>query len=273
MSLHRRPEVWGVLNVTPDSFSDGGDYFALDRAVTRAHDMMSQGASVIDVGGESTRPGASRVDVESEQARVLPVITELTTQGIPVSIDTMWADTALKARAAGATIINDVSGGMADEKMLPMMALEGCNVVLMHWRAHSQEMDSVAVYDDVVNEVREALAQRVAAALAVGIAAENIILDPGLGFAKISQHNWELLAQLEEAIPAGYRVLVGASRKRFLGELLPEGHEVQERDASTAHLGVLLAEKGVGVLRVHNVAAQTHALDVWQAFQQGGLRG
>lgn len=273
MSHHPRPEVWGVLNVTPDSFSDGGDFLALDQALTRAHAMVAQGADVIDVGGESTRPGAQRVDRESEQDRVLPVITELVAQGVRVSIDTMRADTAEKACAAGATIINDVSGGLADEEMLQVMARAGCDVVLMHWKAHSLEMEAHAVYSDVAAEVREALEARVEAALAAGIAGTHIILDPGVGFAKTSPQNWQLLAHLEEAIPPGYRVLVGASRKRFLGELLPEGHTIRDRDPATAQLGVLLADKGVGALRVHNVAAQTHALDVWQAFHQGGKSG
>jgi dihydropteroate synthase len=242
---------------------------ALDHALR----MVEAGATVIDVGGESTKPGVSRVDAAEEQHRVLPVIERLAEQGIVVSIDTMRADTAQRALDAGAQIINDVSGGNADSNMLAVVASSGRDVVLMHWRGHSEHMDSLAHYDDVLAEVKQELIARVEAAREAGIAQQRIILDPGLGFAKAPAHNWALASRISEAVPAGFRTLVGASRKRFLGELLPEGHAVEERDSVSAQLGARLADQGVWALRVHNVSEQTRALNLWQAFREGGLNG
>ena len=271
MSQAPRPQIWGVLNVTPDSFSDGGKFLQSQTAVDHALGMVEAGACVIDVGGESTKPGVSRVDGSVEQDRVLPVIEQLAGHGIVVSIDTMRADTAHRALDAGAQIINDVSGGLADAGMFGVMAAAKCDVVLMHWRGHSDQMDSLAHYDSVLDEVRNELVVRVDAALEAGIAQERIVLDPGLGFAKTPAHNWALAAGLSQAIPEGFRTLVGASRKRFLGELLPEGHAVEERDSVSSHLGARLADQGVWALRVHNVTEQASALNLWQAFREGGL--
>ena len=273
MSHTQRPQVWGVLNVTPDSFSDGGSYVDYQAAIAHAEDMLAAGADVIDIGGESTRPGAGRVEAEVEQERVLPLVEALVARGATVSVDTMRADTALRALEAGAHIINDVSGGLADEEMFGVMAQASCEVVLMHWRGHSAAMDDLAVYTDVVREVSNELDARVDAARAAGISGDRLILDPGLGFAKNSNHSWELLAHIDELGERGARVLVGASRKRFVGAVLPEGHDVFERDAPSAVLGVLLAEKGVWALRVHHVAAQVRALDIWQALHRGGTHG
>ena len=273
MSPQARPQIWGVLNVTPDSFSDGGQFLEVDSALDHALRMVEAGATVIDVGGESTKPGVSRVDAAEEQHRVLPVIERLAEQGIVVSIDTMRADTAQRALDAGAQIINDVSGGNADSNMLAVMASSGRDVVLMHWRGHSEHMDSLAHYDDVLAEVKQELTARVEAAREAGIERERIILDPGLGFAKVPAHNWALASRISEAVPAGFRTLVGASRKRFLGELLPEGHAVEERDSVSAQLGARLADQGVWALRVHNVSEQALALNLWQAFREGGLNG
>lgn len=271
MSQAPRPQIWGVLNVTPDSFSDGGRFLQRQPALDHALGMVEAGAHVIDVGGESTKPGVSRVDGSAEQDRVLPIIEQLAGHGIVVSIDTMRAETARQALDAGAQIINDVSGGLADPEMFGVMAAAQCDVVLMHWRGHSDQMDSLAHYDSVREEVKSELALRVDAALEAGILPEHIVLDPGLGFAKTPAHNWALAAGLSGAIPEGFRTLVGASRKRFLGELLPEGHAVEERDSVSAQLGALVADQGVWALRVHNVSEQVRALNLWQAFGQGGV--
>jgi dihydropteroate synthase len=265
----QRPILWGVLNVTPDSFSDGGLFASTDAALAHASDMVAGGASVIDVGGESTRPGALRVDSAQEMARVLPVISELADRGYTVSVDTMNAQTAERALEAGAQIVNDVSGGLADSRMLSVVAHSDAQYVIMHWRGHSDQMDTQAVYTDVVGEVRDELAERVASAVSAGIAQERIILDPGLGFAKNSDHNWAVLEGLAHLTTLGCRLLVGASRKRFLGEVLPEGHHVTERDAVSASVGVSLADRGVWGLRVHNPLIHTQALDVWQAVREG----
>lgn len=273
MSHTQRPQVWGVLNVTPDSFSDGGTYVDYSAARAHAEEMLTEGADVIDIGGESTRPGARRVDAEVEQERVLPLVEALIASGATVSVDTMRADTALRALEVGAHIINDVSGGLADEAMFEVMAQAACEVVLMHWRGHSAAMEDLAIYTDVVRDVSKELSARVDAARAAGISGDRLILDPGLGFAKNSDHSWELLAHIEELGEPGMRILVGVSRKRFVGAVLPEGHDVLERDSPSAVVGALLAEKGVWALRVHNVAAQVRALDVWQALQRGGTHG
>ena len=265
-----RPVLWGVLNVTPDSFSDGGDFFSPDLAIARAALLVEHGAGVVDVGGESTRPGAQRVAPEVEQERVIPVVEALTQRGYVTSIDTMNASTARAAIEAGATIVNDVSGGLADPEMFSLVAQSGVDYVIMHWRGHSDVMDELARYDNVATEVRSELQERVALAMEAGITAERIILDPGVGFAKTPAHNWALLSGIDEVTSLGHRVLVGASRKRFLGELLAEGHEMTQRDEPSAVLGALLAEQGVWGLRVHDPLIHTRALDVWQALAKGG---
>jgi dihydropteroate synthase len=262
--------IWGVLNVTPDSFSDGGDFLTPGSAIERAHQMVEQGADVIDVGGESTKPGATRVDQETEMMRVMPVIEGLVSQGLNVSIDTMNAETAKAAISAGVRYVNDVSGGLADKSMFDVVASSDVEYVLMHWRGHSATMDDLAHYDDVASDVAAELLSRVSAAIEAGIDARRIILDPGIGFSKTPQQNWQLLAGLDTLHALGHRVLIGASRKRFLGELLDEAEPPRSRDSVSATLGALLAERGVWGLRVHNPQAQREALDVWQALSEGG---
>lgn len=270
MRFPRRPDLWGVLNVTPDSFSDGGLFRDTDLALQHARALAREGASVIDVGGESTRPGADRVSPEEEVQRVIPVVRALVAEGMSVSVDTMRASTASEALAAGATIINDVSGGLADPDMLAVVAQGTADYVLMHWRGHSSSMDELARYDDVVPEVADELLQRIQSAREAGLDDSRLIVDPGLGFAKTLEHNWSLLRSLHSVVPSTLRLMVGASRKRFLGALLPEGHLPADRDGASAALGVLLADAGVDILRVHNVGAHREALDVWQAFHERG---
>ena len=254
--------IMGVLNVTPDSFSDGGSWASTDAAIEHGLELHEQGADIIDVGGESTRPGATRVSPADEQARVLPVITELARQGIVVSVDTLNSETALAATKAGATIINDVSGGLADPAMASVVAATGLTYIAMHWRGHAHEMDALAVYDDVVAEVRNELAARVDALSAAGISREQLVLDPGLGFAKNAGHNWRVLAHLGAFDELGLPVMVGASRKRFLADVLPVGATLADRDLPTAVVSVLAAQAGAWAVRVHDVAATRTALAV-----------
>ena len=268
-SLGRSPLVMGVVNVTPDSFSDGGRWFDADAAIAHGVELVAEGADLVDVGGESTRPGAARVEPEEELRRVVPVIRELAGRGIRVSVDTMRAATALAAVEAGAEIINDVSAGLADEAMGRIAAETGARYVAMHWRGHSDRMDGLAEYDDVAVEVRDELAARVDALVAAGVDPERLILDPGLGFAKRGEQNWQLLARLDVLAGLGLPILVGASRKRFLGALLPEGAAVEERDLPTAVVSVLAAEAGAWGVRVHDVRATRRALDVLGAWQSG----
>ena len=259
----------GVLNVTPDSFSDGGRYADRDAAVTHGIAMRAEGADLVDVGGESTRPGADRVDAATEIARVLPVVRELVAAGVPVSIDTSRAAVAAEALAAGATVVNDVSGGLADPAMAKLIADAGCPWILMHWRAHSRDMHKLAVYLDVVAEVRTELAARVTDALGAGVAPDQLILDPGLGFAKTAEHNWRLSAHLGDILSLGYPVLFAASRKSYLGRLLADPHgnprPVQEREAATLAANVLAVAAGVWGVRVHEVRATVDAIKVWEA--------
>jgi len=262
-----RPRVMGVLNITPDSFSDGGEFVSLDDAIERGVELTRAGAQLIDVGGESTRPGAERVPVRQEQLRVLPVIRGLVERGIAVSVDTMNAATALAAAEAGAVIINDVSGGLADEGMRRVAAETGLYFLAMHWRGPSATMAARAQYGDVVHDVREELKSRVAELIVSGVRPDRIILDPGIGFAKTAEQNWRLLAHLRAIESIGYPVLVGVSRKRFLGALLPEGASPKQRDPATATISALAAQAGVWGVRVHDVAGTRAALDVWEAMQ------
>jgi dihydropteroate synthase len=257
-----RPLVMGVVNVTPDSFSDGGRYFSADVAIAHGLELVAEGAAIVDVGGESTRPGAARVDPEEELRRVVPVVRGLVAEGVTVSVDTMRAATARAAVEAGATIVNDVSAGLADAEMAPLVAETGVRYVAMHWRGHSDRMDALATYGDVVAEVRDELSARIDQLLAHGVAPEQLVLDPGLGFAKTAEHNWALLGALEALTGLGYPVLIGASRKRFLGALLPDGASVEERDLPTAVLSALVAAAGVWGVRVHDVRSTRVALDV-----------
>ena len=264
-----RLTVMGVLNVTPDSFSDGGRYPTLDAALAHALSMRAEGADIIDVGGESTRPGAVRVEAEQEIARVLPAITELAAAGVRLSIDTYRAEVAAAALAAGATIVNDVSGGLGDARMAAVVREAGCPWVLMHWRGHSQVMASLAQYDDVVRDVRDELSARVDAALGAGVDSTQIILDPGLGFAKTAAHNWALLARLDVIIQMGFPVLVAASRKSFLGALLADAagapRPVGERESATVAITVLSAMAGAWGVRVHEVRPSVDAALVVRA--------
>lgn len=265
-----RPRIMGVLNVTPDSFSDGGEFAQQEAAIDHAVRMVGAGVDIIDVGGETTRPGASRVSPEVEQKRVMPVIRELVDRGIRVSVDTMNSATALAAAEAGASIINDVSGGLADPDMVQVAAETDLDFVAMHWRAHSATMDEYAVYDDVVRDVRDELELRVAELVVTGVKTERIIVDPGLGFAKTADQSWLLLTHLRELGALGCPVLVGASRKRFLSMLLPDGAPAKDRDPATAILSALAAEAGAWGVRVHDVAGTRAALELWSRLRESG---
>lgn len=262
-------EIMGVLNVTPDSFSDGGRWSTAEMAVAHGRDLIADGADVVDVGGESTRPGAVRIDADREQDRVLPVVRELSDLGAEISIDTVNASTALAAVAAGAGIVNDVSGGLADPDMLAAVASTGARMVLMHWKGFLVAGERPH-YDDVVSEVRDHLARRVEAAVAAGIPAARLIVDPGLGFSKNAEHNWALLRALPELVSDGLPVLIGASRKRFLAELTDSAdlslHSIAKRDAATASISVHTAANGGWGVRVHDVAGTSAALLAWQQY-------
>lgn len=272
MNFHQ-PLVMGVLNVTPDSFSDGGDFIRLEAALDHARVLQIAGADIIDIGGESTRPGAKRVTLEEEQARVLPVIEAIVAElGAKVSIDTMNAETARLAVAAGASIINDVSGGLADPDMFKVAADTGATIIISHWRGFSDQMDTLATYDDVAAEVAAELKTRVDAALATGIKQSQIVIDPGLGFAKDMQQNWKLVARLDKLEELGYPILVGASRKRFIAGVIEpdEPAEVsnERRDLATAVLTALLLQRKIWGVRVHNVLATTDAIRVVAALRE-----
>jgi dihydropteroate synthase len=258
-----RIAVVGVLNVTPDSFSDGGRYLHTDDAIAHAEQMHIEGADLVDVGGESTRPGAQRVAVEIEQQRVLPVIAALAAEGIPVSVDTYRASVAAAALAAGARVVNDVSGGLGDADMGRVVRDAGCPWILMHWRGHSASMQQLATYGDVVAEVRTELLTRVDAATAAGVDPGQLVLDPGIGFAKTGEHNWQLLAGLDAIVSTGLPVLVGSSRKSFLGQLLAAAdgtpRPVDDREDATTALTGYCALAGVWGVRVHEVRASVDA--------------
>lgn len=260
--------IWGILNITPDSFSDGGRYVELDIALARARAMRAQGASVIDVGGESTRPGAQRIGIAEEQRRVLPVIEALSAEGIPTSIDTLNAGTAAEAVRAGARIVNDVSGGLADERMLATVADTDADIALGHWRGPSADMYARARYARVARDVASELRDRVAAAAAAGVAPSRVIVDPGIGFAKSGAQNWEVLRGLDEIVGLGHRVLVGTSRKRFLAETLGGEADQPRRDLATAVTSALAARAGAWAVRVHDVAATRDALVVTTAWDE-----
>jgi len=268
----RRGAVLGVLNVTPDSFSDGGRWADLDAAVAHGLAMVADGADVVDVGGESTRPGADRVDAEEEARRVVPVIRALAAEGVPVSVDTTRAVVAMSALEAGARIVNDVSGGLADPDMAKVVAAAGVPWILMHWRGHSRDMQALATYGDVVADVRTELLRQADAAMAAGVERDRIVLDPGLGFAKTAEHNWTLLARLDELVATGFPVLVGASRKSFLGRLLagPDGvpAPVGDREHATVATSVLAAVMGAWGVRVHEVRPTADALRVVEAWSR-----
>jgi len=267
----------GVLNVTPDSFSDGGRYDTVDDAVAHGLRLHAEGADLVDVGGESTRPGAERVEPAEEIRRVLPVITELAAAGVRVSVDTYRSEVAAAALTAGASAINDVSGGLGDPDMARVARDAGCPWILMHWRGHSRDMQSLATYTDVVAEVRTELLARVDAAVSAGVEPGALIIDPGLGFAKTAEHNWALLARLSELIGLGYPVLVGASRKSFLGRLLaaPDGtpRPPDEREAATAAITALAAAAGAWGVRVHCVPANLDAARVGEQLRQAQRAG
>lgn len=263
--------VMGIVNVTPDSFSDGGLFLDVDAAIAHGLRLRADGADLVDVGGESTRPGAQRIDPVTERDRVLPVVAALAAAGIPVSIDTMNAETALAAIAAGARIVNDVSGGLADPDMLPAVAGTGADVVLQHWRGASADMYANAEYGDVVREVLAELAARVDAAAAAGIPPARVVVDPGIGFGKRGGQNWAVLRGLGRIVGLGHRVLVGTSRKRFLADALGEAASTGRRDLATAVTSVLAAQAGVWAVRVHDVAATRDALSVGARWESEDL--
>ena len=272
-----RPLVMGVLNVTPDSFSDGGQFSAEDDALNHARLLIAAGSNIIDIGGESTRPGAERISIEEEQRRVLRVIERVAQEpsfiasGAKISIDTMNSQTAKAAVACGAEIINDVSGGLADENMFAVAAESGAILVISHWRGFSDRMDTLNEYQDIARDVATELAVRVEVAIAAGVKREKIVIDPGLGFAKDMQQNWKLVARLDELEKLGLPILVGASRKRFIAGMLEpdEAGEVSNsrRDLATAVLTALLLQRKLWGIRVHNVLATTDAIDVVEALR------
>jgi dihydropteroate synthase len=268
--------VMGVVNVTPDSFSDGGLWFEPDEAIRHGRALLADGADLLDIGGESTRPGAQRVPIEEELRRVLPVVRALAADGTPVSVDTMRAEVADAALSVGACLVNDVSGGLADPGMAGLVAESGVPLVAMHWRAPSDQMEQRAVYADVVADVAAELTARLDALVAAGVDPAQVILDPGLGFAKNSPHNWSLLADLAALQALGRPLVLGASRKRFLGALLagPDGEPapVQDRDAATAAISALAAAAGIWCVRVHAVRASADAVRVVAAIRSAQVR-
>jgi dihydropteroate synthase len=274
--------VMGVVNVTPDSFSDGGTWLDPDKAIAHGLELASQGADIVDVGGESTRPGADRVPAEDELRRVIPVVTALAAAGTFVSIDTMRAEVASAALAAGARMVNDVSGGLADPEMAGVVAAADVPYVVMHWRGHSADMYGPAVYTDVVAEVRQELGERVAALVAAGVVPARLVLDPGLGFAKLPEHNWKLLASLDQigrqpGYDKPFPLLVAASRKGFLGKLLagPDGRSrsFARSDDATIALTALAVAAGAWCVRVHMVPGNVDAVRVATRWRQESMAG
>jgi dihydropteroate synthase len=264
------PVIMGILNVTPDSFSDGGEFEEPGAAIDRGVQLHEQGADLVDVGGESTRPGAQRVPVAEEQRRVLPVIEGLVGRGVAVSVDTMNSETARAAVAAGASVVNDVSGGLADPEMYRTIAALDVRYIAMHWRGHSTDMDALATYDDVVADVRNELKARLAEMYVWGIDPARVVIDPGIGFAKTAEHNWALLGRLDALQSLGHPVLVGTSRKRFLARFAADDAPTTERDFPTAVTSALAAQAGAWGVRVHDVPSTRTALDVWRSWNSGG---
>lgn len=266
-----RTVVMGILNVTPDSFSDGGRWSHAEAAVEHGIRLHAEGADLVDVGGESTRPGAVRISADEELSRVGPVVTELTRRGIPVSIDTMRAGVAAECVASGACLVNDVSGGISDPGMLQWLATTTVPYVAMHWRGPSADMDDRAVYDDVVMDVTQELKERLAALTAAGVDPARVIVDPGLGFAKRAEHNWALLRSMDVLAQLGRPLLIGASRKRFLGQLLaePDGtpRSLDGREAAGDAVAGLAAFAGAWGVRVHEVAAVKDAVVVARVWR------
>ena len=271
-----RTLVMGVLNVTPDSFSDGGQFATAQTAIAHGKKMFEDGADLIDIGGESTRPGAKRISIDGELDRVIPVITALTADGIPVSIDTMRAPVATEATKAGACLINDVSGGKADPEMFKFLATNDLPYVMMHWRGHSTEMMNLTNYEDVVSDVCDELQVQVNLAVAAGISISRLVLDPGIGFAKTTEQNWPILAQLEVLQDLGLPLLIGASRKKFLGELLAKdgtARETADREAATTAITTLMAAQSVWAVRVHDVKSSSDAVKVVSRVMQEQSNG
>jgi dihydropteroate synthase len=258
----------GILNVTPDSFADGGKHYNFESAIARAKEMIAEGVDIIDVGGESTRPGAERIPEDLERERVIPVITELVELGATVSIDTMNASTAEAAIGMGATYVNDVSGGLADSAMAKLLARNPkVQYILMHWRGHSKAMNDLAKYEDVVSEVKNELDDRVIEVLKAGVLEEQIILDPGIGFAKLPIHNWDVLKGIDRLALLGYPLLIGASRKRFIGELLG-ANSPDDREAATIALTTILAQKQIWGVRTHSVKPHRDAIAVAEEMRK-----
>lgn len=258
--------IVGILNVTPDSFSDGGRWEKADDAIAHAVAMREQGAALIDVGGESTRPGATAVTTIEEQRRIIPIVRELASRGIPISIDTKNAVTALAAIEAGAEVVNDVSGGLYDVAMGRVIAETGVTFIAMHWRGGA---DVEPQYIDVVSEVRSELRSRIAELIVAGVDPQQIVIDPGLGFSKDPEHNWQLLSRFSELASLGHGILIGASRKRFLGALLPDGAPTDERDLPTSVVSALSAQAGAWGVRVHDVVGTRIALEVVNRWENG----
>jgi len=249
--------IMGILNVTPDSFSDGGDFLDSKKAIARGLEMIDEGATIIDIGGESTKPGADRVSLDEELTRVIPVVHALAKTGAKVSVDTMRAETAALAVAAGASIVNDVSGGLSDPAMHATVAALKVQYICMHWRGQSKDMDSLAVYDDVVMDVINELTKQVASALLAGIEPTKLVVDPGLGFAKNAEQNWEILRNIDKFKELGFPILVGGSRKRFLG-----GNDPLERESASIALTTWLATKHIWGVRTHTVKPHVEAIKV-----------
>ena len=269
--LSDRTLVMGILNVTPDSFADGGRHFNFESAINRAKEMIIEGADIIDVGGESTRPGADRVSEEEERDRTIPIITELAeifNNGTVISIDTTRANIAQAAIGAGATLVNDVSGGLADPNMAALIASNpAVQYVVMHWRGHAKDMESAAQYKNVVSDVKEELEDRVIALTKAGVLPEQIILDPGIGFSKGAEHNWELLRNIDRIALLGFPILVGASRKRFLGDLIG-AHSADDRESATIALTTYLARSGIWGVRTHSVKPHRDAIAVVEEMKK-----
>lgn len=266
--LGGRTAVMGVLNVTPDSFSDGGLYAGIEAASARAKEMVAEGADLLDVGGESTRPGAEDVSVDEELRRVVPVIERIAALGVPVSVDTRKAAVAAAAIDAGAAIVNDVSAGTYDREMLPLVAERGVDVVLMHMRGTPKTMDAEAEYTDVVTEVRRELVERVSAAQAAGVATERILVDPGLGFAKGAEESLEVVRRIDELAGIGRPLVVGPSRKRFVGHILDS--PIDDRLEGTAAVVAWLASRGTDVVRVHDVGVMRRVVETIAAIRGAG---